>query len=296
MAKDYYKILGVDKGASKDEVKKAFRKQAQKYHPDKKDGDEAKFKEANEAYTTLSNDKKRAQYDQYGQTFDGGGGDGGAQGFGGFDFSGFSQGGGFRTAQGQHVEFDLNDILGQMFGGRGGFGRERRGSDISIDVTISFEESIKGVEKKVTVERNNRNKEEIKFKIPGGIDGGEMLRISEKGEESEGGRPGDLYVRVHVIPDKILRKEGHHLVMDLHIKFSEAILGASKEIKTFESVLIIKIPKGITHGEILRLKGKGVKTASGVVGDLLIRTLIDVPKNLNGKAKKAIEDLRDEGF
>ena len=121
MSQDYYQLLGVERGASKDEIKKAFRKKAQQYHPDKADGDEAKFKEVNEAYTVLSDDKKRQQYDTFGSAGANGMGGGGGGGFGGFDFSGFQQGGG--------MEFDMGDIFGDMFGGGGGR-RSQRGSDI----------------------------------------------------------------------------------------------------------------------------------------------------------------------
>lgn len=289
MSKDYYKILGVDRGASKDEIKKAFRKLAAKYHPDKKDGDEAKFKEANEAYTVLSDDKKRAQYDQFGSNFSGG--HGGFSGFEGFDFSNFSQGFGGAGAQ-----FDIGDILNQMFGGRGGYSRIRRGADISVDTTISFKESIEGVNKTVNIQRNDGSKEEISFKIPAGIDDNEMLRLTGKGESIQNGRPGDLYVRVHVLPHSFLKKEGHHLVGRLSVKLSDSILGSTKEIETLDGKLNLKIPKGITHGEVLRVRGKGVKLPNGISGDLLIQIFIETPKNLSRKAKKAVEDLRSEGF
>src|ERR1700677_3839463 len=138
--KNYYDILGVPKSASEEEIKKAFRKLAQKYHPDKKGGDEAKFKEASEAYSVLSDQKKRAEYDTYGKTFAGGGPAGGqagnfAGGFGGFDFSNFQQGfqGGFN---GQNVEFDLGDIFGDIFGGAAAGGGSPRGRDISIDIEL----------------------------------------------------------------------------------------------------------------------------------------------------------------
>jgi curved DNA-binding protein len=290
MSKDYYKILGVEKSASQDEIKKAFRKLAQQYHPDKPTGDEAKFKEINEAYGVLSDAKKRSQYDQFGSAGFNGAGAGG-QGFGGFDFSGFSQ----NFSQGG-VEFDLNDIFGSIFGG--GYQRVRRGADIVMDVTVDFKESILGVEKKVSVSRNSGGKEDITFTIPPGIDDGETLRISEKGEPSKdsNGRPGNLYIRVHVKSHPVLHKEGYHLVMDMNLKLSEALLGTEKEIDTLEEKMTIKIPKGINHGEILRVKGKGVPVGGRNVGDLLIRVLIKIPDSLSKKAKEAIETLRTEGY
>ena len=149
MAKDYYKILGVEKGASKEDVKKAFRKLAHKYHPDKKEGDETKFKEANEAYQVLSDDKKRAEYDSYGRVFEGGAGAG--EGFGGFDFNqGF---GGFSS---QNFEgFDFGEVFKDFFAG-GGSGRSSRGRDISINLEIGFKESIFGAERKVLITKTSR--------------------------------------------------------------------------------------------------------------------------------------------
>jgi len=148
MQKNYYEILGVEKSASKEDIKKAFRKLAHKFHPDKKDGDESKFKEINEAYSVLSDDKKRAEYDSYGRVFDGGAGFG--SGAGGFDFSGFSQ-----NFQGQAGEFggdfDLGDIFGEFFGGNRGRAKTKRGRDISIDIEIPFEDSIFGTERKVLI-------------------------------------------------------------------------------------------------------------------------------------------------
>ncbi len=290
MAGDHYKTLGVEKSASQEEIKKAFRKLAQQYHPDKPTGNEAKFKEINEAYSVLSDSKKRAQYDQFGSAgFNNGAGAGGA-GFGGFDFSGFSQ----NYSQGG-VEFDLNDIFGSIFGGGGQ--RARRGADIVMDITIEFKESILGAEKKVSVNRNDGTKEDITFGIPPGIDDGETLRLTEKGESSkQGGRPGNLYVRVHVKSHPKLRKEGYHLVSDLELKVSDALLGTSYEVDTLEEKMTIKIPKGITHGEILRIKGKGVPVGGRNVGDLLIRVFIKIPDNLSKKAKEAAETLRTEGY
>ncbi len=151
--KDFYTVLGVDKGASKDDIKKAFYKLASKYHPDKKGGDEAKFKEINEAYQTLSDEKKRKEYDTYGQTFNGQGPMGGGGGFGGF--------GGFDQADFSNMQFDfgdLGDIFGDMFGGQGGFGggsRQKRGRDISLEIDIPFTEAIFGTERNVLLSKVN---------------------------------------------------------------------------------------------------------------------------------------------
>lgn len=286
MSKDYYQILGVSKTASKDEIKKAYRKLAHQYHPDKKDGDEKKFKEVNEAYTVLSNDQKKAQYDQFGSNFEGFSGGQGAGGFGGFDFSQFTNGGG-------GFDIDLNDILGSMFGGRG---RTRKGQDVAVDMEITFEESILGVSKKIKVNRRNGNGEEITVNVPPGIDSGEMMRYTGKGEPLEQGVPGDLYVRIHVKKHPSLFKEGVHLITEITVKISESLLGTKKEIQAVGEKLTVKIPEGTRHGEMLRVKGKGVPYSTSRSGDLLIKINIESPKKISKKAKAAIEQLQAEGL
>jgi len=209
MSKDYYNILGVNKGASKDEVKKAFYKLAHKYHPDKKEGNEAKFKEVNEAYQVLSDDSKRAKYDQYGAGFEnmnqrqGGYQQGGFGGFEGFDFSGF-QGG-----QGNGVEFDfgnLNDIFSDFFtGGRGGFYQQRtpRGRDMQTEIQISLVDSILGAEKKIII----GGRKEVTIRIPAGIQNGQTLKMTGYGETIKNGKAGDLYIKINIkVPSKISKK------------------------------------------------------------------------------------------
>ena len=209
MSKDYYETLGVNKGASKDEVKKAFYKLAQKYHPDKKGGNEAKFKEVNEAYQVLSDDTKRVKYDQYGAGFEtmgqsrGGYQQGGFSGFEGFDFSGF-QGG-----QGNGVEFDfgnLNDIFSDFFtGGRGGFHTTRtpRGRDMQTEIQISLVDSILGADKKIII----GGRKEVTIKIPAGIQNGQTLKMTGYGETIKNGKAGDLYIKINIkVPSKISKK------------------------------------------------------------------------------------------
>lgn len=360
MAKDYYQILGVDKKASKEEIKKAFRKLAHQYHPDKKGGDADKFKEVNEAYTVLSDDQKRAQYDTYGQTFAGGG-----SGFqdnwqdfmrqGGFDFSGFGEGG-FGGAG-----FDFGDIFSDIFGGRQS--RAKRGRDISIDIEIPFEESVfgadrvfllnkvsfcetcggsgakKGTEMETCKTCNGKGKirevkrsifgsievsrlcdacagegktpkekchicgglgvlkkeEEIKIKIPAGIDDGEMMRMTGAGEAVKGGAAGDLYVKIYVKPHKTFKKEGNDLVMNLDIKLTDALLGATYDIHTLDGLSALKIPAGANTGDILQIKGKGVSSRSGRRGDILAHVRVVLPKHLSKSAKEAVEKLKEEG-
>jgi DnaJ-class molecular chaperone len=296
MSKDYYKTLGVQKNASQDEIKKAFRKLAHEHHPDKQGGNDAKFKEANEAYSVLSDAKKRQQYDQFGSAGPGMGGSGfGGQGFNandfGFDFSQFTGGmGGF--GQNGSVEFDLNDILGSFFGG--GRPRQKRGRNVQVDVDLSFEESIFGAEKDIHFEKG------FKVKIPAGIENGQTLRLSGAGEKVEGGIAGDLFVRTHVRPHAHFIKQGNDLVTDLDVKLSDALLGAVHTLKTLDGDIALKIPEGVSFGSILRVKGKGVPTTSrgkdGHRGDILVRINIVMPRKLSKDAKKMVEGLKGEGI
>ena len=314
--KDYYKTLGVDKGVSKDDIKKAFRKLAHEHHPDMNKNNPAsaqKFKEASEAYSVLSDDQKRKQYDMFGAAGVGAGNPGGAgygsqggqqggysgfqngQGFGGFDFSGFQNAQGFNFTQGG-VEFDLGDIFGEFFGG--GRRRPRKGANITVDVELSFKDAIFGVEKELSI-----NKDRISIKIPPGIENGQGLRVSGKGEEGQGGR-GDLIVRVWVKDHLIFRKEGFNLVMELPVKLTMALTGGIMALETLDGQIDLKIPAGTSHGEILRAKGKGVPYESsggifgtgGKRGDLLIITHVIMPKRLSKEAQRLIDGLKTEGI
>jgi DnaJ-class molecular chaperone len=301
MSKDYYKILGVEKGASKDELKKAFRKLAHEHHPDKKTGNEAKFKEINEAYQTLSDDTKRAQYDRFGSAGPNFGGQGG-QGFGGFDFSGF---GGF-NGQGQDFEFDLNDIFGAFTGGGGGFNpfgqRIRKGRNINITTNVTFKESILGFSHKFKVPSESAmysQKQEIEINFPPGIENGQTLKVEGYGEPLEGGaqgRPGDLLIRVSVEKHKTLRKEGANLITELKIKLTDSILGATYDVDTVDGKVAVKTPKGIKHGQMLRVRGKGVPLGTFQKGDLIIVVHLDVPEKLSKEQKKLIEELKKSGL
>lgn len=357
MAKNYYDVLGIDKKATAEDIKKAFRKLAQKHHPDK-GGDEAKFKEITEAYSILADEKRRREYDSYGQTFAGGG-----AGPAGFDFSGFQQG----FQNGQFSEFDFSDLFGDVFANASGRGRTRRGRDISMDVEVTFKESILGVTRTVLVTKVSkcdtcdgtgakkgtemdtckvcngqgrvhetrdsilgsftsvrtcaicdgigkvpkekcdtcggrgilRKEEEIKIHIPSGIDGGEMIRMPGLGEAMKGGASGDLYVKVHVKPHATFRKEGVNLVMQLPVKLTDALMGTTVSVTTIdEKVLEVKVPPMSKTEETLRVRGKGVRfgTSTESTGDLLIHVSTTLPKKLSGKAKKAIEQLKEEGL
>ncbi len=309
--KDYYKILGVEKGASQDDIKKAFRKLAHEHHPDKNKGNaeaEKKFKEASEAYSTLSDAGKRANYDRFGAAganmggggFNpGAGGFGGGQGFGGFDFSQFQQGGFGGNFNGQHVEFDLGDIFSDFFGG--GSRRPRKGNNITIDLQVTFKEAIFGIEREIST-----GKEKFSIMIPPGMENGQGLRIAGRGEEGHAGQDGkqgprgDLIVRVWVEESRTFRKEGFNLILDLPIKLTTALAGGSVDIETLEGKIEMKIPQGTSHGEILRVKGKGVpmteRGIDGRRGDILIVTHVEMPRKLSKNAQKLVEDLKREGI
>ncbi|MDO8604559.1 MAG: molecular chaperone DnaJ [bacterium] len=353
--KDYYKTLGVEKNASQDEIKKAFRTLAHKHHPDK-GGDEKKFKEASEAYQILSDEKKRSEYDTYGSAGPGqgfGGGQGGG-GFGGFQ-------GGFSSQGFDGV--DLNDIFGDFFGG-GRREQARRGRDIAVDLEISFSEAVFGVEHKVRITKTSacdtcsgtgakpgakmkecaqckgkgrtqenvrtilgtfaqerecttchgagkipeekcatckgggvlRKEEAITIRVPSGIQNGEQVRLAGAGEAVLNGKAGDLYVRIHVGQHKLFKREGANLIMGLQVKLTDALLGAEYPIQTLDGEIKLKIPKGVSSGEVLRVREKGVPFSGKHRGDLLIKLEVKTPAKLSRTAEKLIEDLRKEGI
>lgn len=267
--KDYYETLGVSKNASKDEIKKAFYKLAAKYHPDKKGGDEAKFKEINEAYQVLSNDQKRKEYDTYGQTFSGagsGGGPGGfngAQGFGGFDFSGFNQG------DFQNMEFDLGDIFSDIFGGGfGGFGRqkEKRGRDMSMELEITFEESIFGVERNVLISKMSK----CKTCSGSGAKSGTKLETCKKCEGR--GRIKDVRRTIFGAMESVKTCDkcfgkGQVPKEKCSVCGGDGVLNAREDIK-------ISIPAGIKNREVIRVSGMGEAIPDGKTGDLYVTILV----------------------
>jgi len=351
--KDYYTILGLTKGASKDEVKKAFRQMASKYHPDKKTGNEEKYKEVTEAYSVLGDEKKKAEYDTYGQSFNGTGGGGG-----GFDWQDFQGAQGFG---GQGFEFDINDIFENF--GFGGGRQKKRGRDVSIDINLNFEESIFGVTRKLLITKNNlcdgcvgsgakkgtkmdtcstcggqgkvrenrqsimgsfttvkecntcngrgeipkercpkcvgagiaKTEEEISIKVPAGIQNGEVIRMTGRGEAMANAEPGDLYIKIHVESHKSIRRDGSNLGRTLPVKLTDSLLGSTYKVETLDGEVNIKIPAGITHGELLRIKGKGVPNGSNR-GDFMVKISIETPKKLSRKAQKLIEELQNEGL
>ncbi|MBQ2659872.1 DnaJ domain-containing protein [Candidatus Saccharibacteria bacterium] len=291
--RDYYEVLGVSKNASDDEIKKAYRKLAVKYHPDKNPGDkvaEEKFKEVSEAHEVLSDKQKRARYDQFGHA--GVGGNAGGNPFsGGNPFAGGS-------FNGQSFNFDFGgggfeDILGSIFG----FGgprprRPRRGADFESRVTISFEDAIFGTT--VSVELNTGKT--LKVKIPAGIDDGMAIRIAGKGGAApeKGGEPGDLYVRVHVKPHKHLTREGNIILSEEKISMVDAALGCEIDVETVDGIVRMKVPAGTQSGTPFRLSGHGViMRADGDRGPHIATIIVETPKNLSKKQKELLEEFRD---
>lgn len=294
MAKrDYYEILGISKDASDDEIKKAYRKLAVKYHPDKNPGDkeaEAKFKEVNEAHDVLSDKQKRARYDQFGHA--------GVGGASGNPFAGgnpFGQGGNFNF-NGQTFNFDFGgaggfeDILGSLFG-FGGARRARRGADYQTSVTLTFEEAIFGTTKEVSA-----NGESMKVKIPAGIDDGMSIRLRGKGGEApEGGtEKGDLYVKVRVKPHKNLTREGAIILSEETISMVDAALGCEIEVETVDGPITMKVPAGTQSGTPFKLSGHGVPFRSdGDRGPHIVTVIVETPKNLSRKQKELLEEFKN---
>lgn len=274
--KDYYAVLGVSKDASKEDIKKAYRKLAQRHHPDaNKDPEaEARFKEISEAHAILSNEEKRAEYDQIRSFVEAGG-----QRFYGF-----------QPGRGGNVRVNIGD-LGDIFGGSGLFedlfgapGRGGgRGTDLETEVTLPFEEAVTGTT--VTIGDGTR------VRIPPGVADGARIRVAGKGETGAGGGPrGDLYVRVKVRPHPVFRidKNGN-LTVRLPVTYTEAALGAKVEVPTLGRSVTVKVPSGTPNGKILRVRGKGAPRRGGGHGDLLVQVEVQVPHKLTRAEKDALE-------
>ena len=352
--RDYYEVLGVNKGASDDEIKKAYRKEAKKYHPDLHPGDktaEAKFKEVNEAYEVLSDSDKKARYDQYGHAgvdpnFGAGGAGGG---FGGFDFS------------------DIFDMFGGGFGGFGGGSRRNgpvRGRDISRDITITFEEAAFGCKKKLNITRDEpceackgtgakagtqpetctrcggrgqvqtqtrtplgymtnvttcpecrgtgkiikepcrecrgsgkvKTPRTIELDIPAGINHGQTMQLSGRGEPGERGGPnGDLLITIRIKPHEIFTREDYDVYINFPVTFVEAALGATVKVPTLDGVVEYDIPEGTQHGTRFRLREKGIPYIRGRGrGDQYVIVEVEIPKNLSAKQKDILKQFDSE--
>ncbi len=284
MAKDYYDILGVNKSASKDEIKKAFYKLAHKYHPDKKDGNESKFKEVNEAYQVLSDEGKRAKYDQFGAGFE----NAGAGGFGGYDWGGGFQNGG--------VEFDfgnLNDIFSDFFGGDMGGGRTqtRRGRDISTEMQLSFSEAVFGIERKMLITKTSSC---LTCKGSGAKEGTKMETCKSCNGQ------GKIHETKKTIFGTIANtKVCEHCMGAGQVPKESCDTCKGKGVLRREEEITISIPAGIRDGEMVRMTGYGEAVSKGTTGDLYIKINVaphpvfkrdghDLVMNLNLKLTDAL--------
>lgn len=312
MAKNYYDILGVQKGASDSDIKKAYRKLALKYHPDRNKENptaEAKFKEISEAYAVLSDKQKRQQYDTFGhnqfhQNFSA------EDIFRGTDFGSifqdFDMGGG-------GADF-FSKIFGSFAGGGGGFGgaprggfgggpfhqqRSARGQDIEIDQQIGFMEAYNGGERQIQFSLSDGSNRSFKLKIPAGVKTGSKLRVSGKGAAIPNGQPGDLYVKLNVVDHpKFARLDHGDLEVALPLKLTESLLGCTAEVETPTGHKKIKVPAGMNPGKKIRLGGLGFpkKVGGHTRGDLYAVIALELPKELDVEQKKAIEKLQEVGL
>ncbi len=315
--KDFYAVLGVAKDADESEIKKAYRKLAKKYHPDRNAGDadaEQKFKDVGEAHAVLSDPEQRREYDAI-RSMTGGGARftaGGPGGNGGFEdiFSAFAGGGGgprvrYSTGGGSPFgggggEPDLEDIL-SMFGGGGGagFGGQgagfrppprgpQKGADLTARTSLSFRDAVEG--RTISLDVNG---EKVNAKVPAGVKDGQKIRLRGKGANGPGGERGDLILTVTVARHPVFERDGDNLLVDLPVTFAEAALGATVAVPTLDgSSVKVKIAPGTPSGRQLRLKGRGVKTKKAT-GDLLARVQVVVPTDLSDAEREAVEVLRD---
>jgi len=292
--KDYYKVLGVARGAAEDEIKKAYRKLARKYHPDvsKEANAKEKFQEVSEAYETLRDKEKRAAYDSLGSGFRPG------QDFRPPPdwFDRFGGGGGFNNPQ------DLRDVdLSDLFESLGIFGRARGrqgggggramqfpGEDYEVAVHLGLEEAARGAERSLQLDGR-----EIRARIPRGATDGQRLRLRGKGGAGvNGGPPGDLYLHIALEPHPLFRPNGHDLEIEVPLAPWEAALGAEVEVPTLEGAVSMKVPAGAKGGQKFRVAGKGLPRPGGGAGDLYAVLAIVAPAALSEREKKLYEELR----
>jgi DnaJ-class molecular chaperone len=331
--RDFYEVLGVARDATADQIKKAYRNLARKYHPDVNPGDkaaEAQFKEAQAAYDVLGDTEKRAMYDKFGHAgFQGAGAYGPRTGAwdyrssqappgGGatFDFSDFFGGGGGGGSAGGGpgggVHFGTDDsggmgggffeeLMSRVRGGGTGAGpaRGRRGSAAATppteaELTIPFETAVKGGTTSIELSRSDGRREALDVKIPPGTDTGSRLRLRGRGDAAPGGAPGDLIIRVTVQPHAYFRREGRDLFVDVPLTIAEASLGSRVDVPTLDGARSLSIPAGTSSGQKLRLRGQGVpESGTKPAGDLFVVPRIVVPKSMDEESRKLLEQFAE---
>jgi curved DNA-binding protein len=315
MADDYYKTLGVEKNADAEAIKKAYRKLALKYHPDRNPNNreaEEKFKKISEAYAVLSNPEKRKQYESFGsdqfrqrysqeeifRNFDlneilrdlGFGGAGGNERV----FRGAGRGGGYNFRTGDDP---LRDLFGQ---GQTHYEAPQKGEDLHYNLSITLEESVSGTEKKIAFQQD-QEVNEISVHIPAGISTGKKLRLAGKGYPgAHGGPAGDLYLNIAVLPHPIFARDGNDIFIDKSVSFTQAVLGTSIEVPTVDGTIRrIKVTAGTQNGTKIRMKGYGVpglKGSGSDKGDQFVKITIEVPRKLNDSQLLLIKKLAEEGL
>ena len=316
LKEDFYKTLGVSRGATKDEIKKSYRQLAKKYHPDlNKDDKKAaeKFAEVSEAYEVLQDDQKRQQYDTFGhagvdpngmggqQDPFGGGGFGGP--FGGFGGP-FGGGGGFQGGQQMHPE-DLFEFLNQAMGGGGG--RRGKGADVEAVLRVTFLEAVHGCTKSFDFEYltpitrrgqpQQRKRKSVTVDVPAGVDNNVQMRMTGKGGDGADGMPaGDLYVRVQVQEDPYFSRDGIHIRTDLPVSLTQAVLGSTVDVLTLDGIVKMKVPPGTQPSTTLLLRNKGVKDIQrrNVRGNQYVTIRVKIPTKISDAQRKLLEQFRDE--
>ena len=300
MANDYYKTLGVQKKATQEEIQKAYRTLAKKFHPDHNPDDKTakkKFQEVQQAYDVLGDAKKRGQYDQYGPGFE--------QINQGQPPPGYEQF--FGGAEGGQTGFDLDDLLRQFTGGGGGgfgfnpqaTGRRRGkkgaaapGADLTHELTIPFRAAVVGDEVHLNVQRPGGDEETLAVKIPAGIESGQTIRLRGQGNPSpSGGLAGDLLITMRVAPHPSYTRDGLNLTVKVPVTLAEAALGAKVDVPSPHGVITMKIPAGTSSGKKIRVKGYGVRKKDAEKGDLYAEILIVIPESLDEASAELVRKL-----
>ena len=299
---DYYATLGISKSATEDEIKKAYRKLAIKYHPDRNPGNkqaEEKFKKVSIAYEVLSDPEKRRNYDQFGSDYfqhGGAGGFGGGQG--GFHdprdifsqiFGNFSGGGGFSGGQ-RGASFNFSDLFGGgQGGGFGGFGGPQKGSDMQTELSISFDEAFHGVEKQIRTDR------ELTVRIPAGIKDGQKVRVPGAGGASPTGGPaGDLFVIIKVAVNPVFSRDEQDIICELPISLETAVNGGIVEVPSMKGKVRMKVPAGSQTGKVLRIRGSGFPgSKTKPQGDQLVKLKVEIPSDLSKQQSDLLKYFLD---